>query len=261
MLNRKLLLILSLFLMVGMFSACKKSDGTARITVRMIDAPGDYEEVNVDIQDVQIKASEDNGNGGWVSLEGVKTGVYDLIELTGGLEAVLADAEIPAGRVSQIRLVLGDKNTVKIDGQTLALTTPSAQQSGLKINLNADIAEGVTYNVLLDFDAARSVVSAGASGKYNLKPVIKAIAEATSGSIKGLIDPKEAAPAIYAIQNSDTTSAYANDEGEFIIKGLDAGTYQVVFEPKTGYEGQTVDGVEVVLGEVKDMGTVTIKKK
>lgn len=260
MLNRKLLLILGLFLMVGMFSACKKGDGTARITVRMIDAPGDYEEVNIDIQDVQIKASDDNGNGGWVSLEGVKPGVYDLIELTGGLEAVLADAEIPAGRVSQIRLVLGDKNTVKIDGQTLALTTPSAQQSGLKIKLNADIAEGVTYSVLLDFDAARSVVATG-SGKYNLKPVIKAVAEATSGSIKGLIDPKEAAPAIYAIQNSDTTSAYANDNGEFIIKGLDAGTYKVVFEPKTGYEGQTVDGVEVVLGEVKDMGTITIKKK
>ncbi|WP_299464642.1 DUF4382 domain-containing protein [uncultured Microscilla sp.] len=261
MLNRRIPLILSLFLMVGMFSACKKSDGgTARITVRMIDAPGDYEEVNIDIQDVQIKASDDNGANGWTSLGGVKTGVYDLIKLTGGLEAVLADAEIPAGRVSQIRLVLGDKNTVKIDGNTLALTTPSAQQSGLKINLNADIAEGVTYSVLLDFDAARSVVATG-SGKYNLKPVIKAIAEATSGSIKGTIDPQEATPAVYAIKDSDSTSAYTNDNGEFIIKGLDAGIYKVVFEPKTGYEGHTVESVEVILGEVKDMGTITIKKK
>lgn len=256
-----MLLMLGALMMLSVFTACKKSsDGTARITVRMIDAPGDYEAVNIDIEDVQIKASDDNGSNGWVSLDGVKTGVYDLIELTGGLEAVLADAEIPAGRVSQIRLVLGSKNTVKIDGTTHNLTTPSAQQSGLKINLNADIAEGVTYSVLLDFDAARSIVVAGASGKYNLKPVIKAVAEATSGSIKGVIDPKEAAPAIYAIKDSDSTSAYTNDNGEFLIKGLDAGTYKVYFEPKTGYQSQTVESIEVVLGQVKDMGTITIVK-
>ncbi|OJJ22516.1 hypothetical protein BKI52_07495 [marine bacterium AO1-C] len=259
--NLSKLLVLLIFTSLVGFTACKKKeDGTARITVRLIDGPGDYEEVNIDIQDVQIKASDDNGENGWTSLDGVKTGVYDLLTLTGGLEAVLADAEIPAGRVSQIRLVLGSNNTLKVNGQTVDLTTPSAQQSGLKINLNTDLADGVTYSVLLDFDAARSIVATG-SGKYNLKPVIKAVAEATSGAIKGLVDPKEAAPAVHAIKDADTTSAYANDSGEFLIKGLDAGVYKVVFEPKTGYDTKTVDNVEVIVGEVKDMGTVAISKK
>src|SRR6185369_11083096 len=95
----------------------------------------------------------------------------------------------------------------------------------------------VTYKLLLDFDAARSIVTTG-SGKYNLKPIIRTIVEAESGAIKGIASPVAATPAIYAIVGADTLgTAFADPiTGKFLIKGLHEGTYKVTFAPKTGYQ-------------------------
>jgi len=188
-----------LSLMALMFGACSE-DNTARVEVRLTDDPGDFEELNIDIQEVQINGSD--GNSGWQSLD-IETGVYDILKLTNGLDTLLGSIELPAGKIQQIRLVLGDQNSVVIDGETHPISTPSAQQSGLKLNLHTDLVEGVTYRILLDFDAARSVVERG-NHTYSLKPVIRAIEEATSGAIKGSVTPVESKPVVYAIAGTDT---------------------------------------------------------
>ena len=172
-----------LALSIALFS-CSDSEENARLEIRLTDAPGDYEAVYVDIQGVEIHADEGNTSSGWKSLE-VQEGRYNLLEFTNGIDTLLATAVLPAGRISQIRLILGDDNAVKIDGQEIGLTTPSAQHSGLKLNVHAELTEGITYKILLDFDAARSIVKTG-SGAYNLKPVIRTVAEATSGLSKDM---------------------------------------------------------------------------
>lgn len=240
---------------------CGNDDpGTTKLQVALIDAPGDYEEVNIDIQDVQINYSEDDE--GWVSLSTVESGVYDILDLTNGVEAVLANVEVPSGRLNQIRLVLGTENTVVINDQTIDLTTPSAQQSGLKLNVNADLVEGVDYKLLLDFDAARSIVKAGNSGKYNLKPTIRVIAEAQSGSIKGQIDPSTVNAAIIAVLNGDSISTYSDEAGKFLLQGVLPGTYDVSVLPEetAGYLKKEIEGVEVVLGAQNDLGTITLEQ-
>ena len=60
-------------------------------------------------------------------------------------------------------------------GTETALTTPSGQQSGLKMNVDIDVAADKVADVVLDFDACKSVVKRGNSGQYNLKPVIAVI--------------------------------------------------------------------------------------
>lgn len=233
------------------------NERTSYLEVRLTDAPGDYQEVNIDVQDVQVNYGTDEG--GWKSLD-VNKGVYNILKLTNGLDTLLGQMELPVGRVSQVRLILGSNNTLKSDGQTTTLSTPGAQQSGLKLQVNADLEEGITYKLLLDFDAARSIVSAGASGKYNLKPVIRAIVEAESGAIKGVVSPTEASPAVYAIIGTDTLGTAFADQltGKFVIKGLSEGTYKVTFEPKTGYQPAAKENVAVTKGVVTDVGSTTI---
>ena len=233
----------------------------ARLVVRMIDSPGDFQEVNVDIQAIEVNVSE-NGNGsGWTELSNTNTGVYNLLELTNGLSVVLADVELPAGFISQIRLILGENNTLKMDDQVTDLTTPSSQQSGLKLQLNATLTAGITYEVLLDFDAARSVVRSGNSGKFILKPVIRAIAEAQDGAIKGVVLPVEATAAVFAIQGADTVaSSFADDTGVFLIRGLPGGNYTVGISPSFDYLETSVENVQVVLGEITDIGTVSLSQ-
>lgn len=248
------------FWCAAVFSSCSSNDSApATLMVKLTDAPGDYDAVNIDIQDVQVNADE-NSNSGWQSLN-IKKGVYNLLKLTNGLDTLLGQIQLPAGRVSQLRLVLGTNNTIKVSGTELPLNTPSAQQSGLKILINTDLKAGVTYEILLDFDAAKSIVSTG-SGAFNLKPVIRSVVEASSGAIKGTVDPAASTPAIYAITGSDTVATTFADtvSGKFLLKGVPAGTYTVSFEPKTGYVAKTQSNVAVTLGAITDMGTVQISQ-
>ncbi len=247
------------FLLLSVFwLACSENNQTAKLEVRLTDAPGDYEEVNIDVQSVEINNSD--GNSGWTTLD-VKSGVYNILELTNGLDTLLASAELPAGRISQIRLILGDNNSVKVNGEIKPLSTPSAQQSGLKLNLQAELTEGITYTITLDFDAARSIVNRG-NGTYSLKPVIRALEKASSGSIKGTVTPLEASPAVFAISGTDTVAtAYTDEAGKFMLRSIPAGSYTVSFNPKTGYVPQQKESVSVTLGNVTDLGTITIVKE
>jgi hypothetical protein len=228
----------------------------ARVEVRLTDAPGDYEEVNIDIQGVEINTQEDDN--GWKSLE-TKKGVYNILKLTNGLDTLLGSIELPPGKLSQIRLKLGTQNSIKMNGQTINLSTPSGQQSGLKLLVNETLVEGVTYKLLLDFDAARSIVRAGNSGKYNLKPVIRVVAEAESGAIKGTVSPLDASPAVYAISGTDTVATGFADQltGKFLLKGIAPGTYSVSLAPSSGYSTQNKEGVSVSIGAVTDLGIIT----
>jgi hypothetical protein len=112
--------------------------------------------------------------------------------------------------------------------------------------------------VLLDFDVARSIVKTGNSN-YILKPVIRAISEATSGAIKGSVDTPESTPAVYVLNGLDTVgSSFADSTGMFMIKGVPAGTYTVSFAPATGYSIASVENVNVTLGNVTNLGTLTV---
>ena len=152
---RKLIPILALAFTACLFYTCQKETSMgadrARLQVYLTDDPGAFDEVIIDIQDVKVHLSSDT-SGGWQSLSQVRTGTYDLLQLVDDKDTLLGGADLPSGRIEQIRLVLGPNNYVKVDGQTYELKTPSAQQSGLKLNVHQDIQAGVTYKLLLDFD-------------------------------------------------------------------------------------------------------------
>lgn len=254
---KKLMGLIPSVALVVVFISCDSDEKNARLQVWLTDAPGDYDEVNIDIQGVEIHSSESDNGKGWKSLD-VKSGVYNLLELTNGLDTLIGELVLPAGKVSQIRLILGDDNSLKVGGQVYDLGTPSAQQSGLKLQVHETLAEGITYKILLDFDVAKSIVATGA-GSYKLKPVIRTITEAESGAIKGIVSPVESTPAVYAINGIDTVATtFADENGKFLLRGVLPGTYKVTFAPASGFLPIEKADVAVQLGVVTDMGTVEI---
>ncbi len=240
------------------FSSCNK-DKNSRLTVYLTDAPANYDAVNIDIVRMEIKATTDQGENGWQELP-LNAGVYNLLDFTNGLDTILSTVELPAGKVSQLRLILGNNNTIVVSGTTLPLPleTPSAQQSGLKFNIHADLVEGVNYKLWIDFDAARSIVVTGAN-QYKLKPVLRTFTEATSGSIKGNAQPPAAQAILYAIAGSDSLSAIPDPvTGNYLIRGVPAGTWKVVADGNNGYQDQEVNNVSVTLGQVTTLDTITL---
>lgn len=241
------------------------ADGTSKVMVRLSDAPGDYKEVNVEVKDVLVKNNSNGDDQGWVSI-GKNPGVYNLLDLTGGVTALIADNTIASGHLGQIRLVLGDNNTVVLkDGTTHALKTPSAEQSGLKLQVNYTLMADRTYEFLLDFDVAHSiVVQAGASDSYNLHPVVRVSTKETSGSIKGTISPALAGYQVLAsVQvGTATVSAYANEVGVFQLDGVPVGTYEVTLTPEaaSGKAVTKVTGAVVVNATVTDLGNIILSE-
>ncbi|MCX2746136.1 DUF4382 domain-containing protein [Mangrovivirga sp. M17] len=248
---------LALLLLVSFVSCSDDEPATQLITVKLTDAPADYEEVNVDIREIYVNLGDEGDDSGWYELSGVNQGIYDLIELSNGIDTTLVTERIPAGDISQVRLVLGNENSVQIDGIEYALSTPSGQQSGVKINLNETFDEGIPYIIVLDFDAARSVVEAGSSGKYNLKPVIRATAEAAGGAIAGNIQPVEANSIVYAIMGEDTvTSTPSSESGDYLLPYLPAGNYTVGIEPNDAFESARIPDISVTEGNLTEVDTV-----
>ena len=242
--------------------------GKAQMNVSLTDAPGDYQEVNVDVQGMRIHytpSSNDtaSADGQWIDLP-VEPMRVNLLELTNGVDTLLTEAELDPGRYKELRLILGDDNTVMVDSTIQDLKVPSGQQSGYKIKFKTDLEAGDELDVVVDFDAGRSVHQAGNSGKYILKPVLKAFVEdgdeVEVGSIAGMVDPSEAAPNVYALMDEDTTATTQTDEdGNFLLQGLESGQYDISIEPTNDqYSDTTLTDITVNEDEQTDVGVVTL---
>lgn len=155
--------------MGGLFlSGCRKDDNNGNIMVRLTDAPAAYQQVNVEILKVRVHMS----NGSWTDLP-TNSGIYNLLALQNGVDTTIVNTtQLPAGNITQMRLLLGTHNTVMIDNVVHDLDVPSGTETGIKLVGNIAIPGNATINVLLDFDAAESVIDEG-SGAYHLKPVVK----------------------------------------------------------------------------------------
>lgn len=256
-----------LFVWVLVMAGCSdstepESGGIGSMRVSLIDAPGDYDAVNVEVIRVEVHRSDDGDEGdggGWHTID-VDTTYVDLLTLTGGNSAVLADSTLPSGHYTQIRLILGDGNNVVVDSVAFDLEVPSSANTGLKLNHPFNIDAGALYEVTLDFDADKSVHITGA-GQYKMKPVIRVIVNQTSGSLMGVVEPVEARAMIWTVAGDDTVTAYADTlSGAFRFGMLPQGDYDLNFSATMGtFRDSVVFDIPVTAGQTNDIGTMTLE--
>jgi hypothetical protein len=159
-----------------------------------------------------------------------------------------------------LRLKVTDGSNVVVDGDSFDLEIPSGYQSGIKLNHQFTIEEGRLYELTLDFDAEKSIIQKG-TGEYQLKPVIRVIARATTGEIEGITEPLEAYA--FAIVDDDTVTQGSTDtSGYFKLIGLAAGFYTINIVPDDVlYADTTFSDVEVVAGSTTDLGLIELRLK
>lgn len=212
------------------------SPATGTVRMSMIDAQCGYRNVFVNVRDVRIQRSPTAGDndGGWITIPvpgGPKK--VDLLALTNGTLLDLGGATVQAGTYEQLRLVLEDTgNEVVLDtGVVQPLKTPSAQQSGLKIKAPYTVAPNTTTDFLLDFDACKSIVVAGSSGQWILKPVVRLTPKFT-GAIEGFVGTGTLGTNTSVSAQLPTGEIYrtaiVDSTGKFVLPYLESGTYTVV---------------------------------
>jgi hypothetical protein len=240
---------------------CSKTTKTASegaIKVYLADSPAGFDEVNIVVSQVSVHVADEDTASGWTVISDT-TQTYDLLELRNGAMALFADHQLEPGHYTQIRLKVTDGCNVVVDGEPYDLNIPSGYQSGVKINHQFTIEEDVTYELLLDFDAEKSIIEKG-NGQYQMKPVIRAIPVATSGSISGTVSPNSVEA--FALANSDTAAhAHSDTSGYFKLIGLSEGSYSVLIVPDSAtHADSTFPDVAVVAGETTDLGSIELRE-
>ena len=209
--------------------------------VAITDAPAcGFDAVNVTVNKVRVHQSATAGDtdAGWTDITLSPARKINLLNLTNGALENLGQTPLTPGRYTQLRLVLDANagsaiaNSVVPSGTVneVSLDTPSAVQSGIKLVNQFDVAAGQRVDLVLDFDACKSVVKKG-NGGFALKPVVKVVPTVLNG-INGFVPPALLTQHVMvtAQQNGTIVAATAPNAttGEFYLARLVPGNYDVV---------------------------------
>lgn len=279
----KKLLIAGLFTMaMAAITGCSSEDDgansnkdTGTISIRLTDAPFPHNlvaEANVTVfkidarmkdgVDEEMPSEENDENSPYVVLMEEEIPV-NLLELTNGITAELAEAEVPVGEYDLVRVYVRGVNVVLTDGTVYDLKVPSGEQTGIKVFIDPGlrVVGGISSDLLLDFDVSQSFVpkgnfnaAEGISG-FNFKPVIKASNMSVAGTLTGKVETSVDGE-LTALEGAEV-SVFENDllsrttftdaSGGYSIMGLLEGTYEVEVNLE-GYEPAFLENVEIVAG-------------
>jgi len=187
--------------------------GTGTIDVYVTDAPPDRNitSVNLTISSLEVhltaaemeqeqeqsgsgnqtqeqEQEQEGGNGGvWTSINiSDNMSTFDLLKVK-GIEEFFGSSEVPAGRYTQIRLIVEEAKVAVDYGAPEEAIVPSNE---LKIVRSFNVEDGETITLVFDFDAEHSVTFAG-SGRIQVKPVVKLSIEQGEKSGKPQKDEEE----------------------------------------------------------------------
>lgn len=258
------------------------STGTMHLSITDAPACG-YEHVYLTVERVRVNksamAAYDDPTG-WSEVVLNPARRIDLLTLTNGVLEELGQTELPAGKYTQMRLVLA-KNLnsppfanalTPTGGAEVELTTPSAQQSGLKLDVNMVVAPGTVADFVIDFDACKSIVNSGNSGKYILKPVVAVIPVVRNAGMRvvGYVDPTIATASTNVSVQVNGVPVKATvpvpydplvvnaDAGKFELFPVPAGTYDLVVTA-AGHVTGVMTGVPVVSSAITTVNSTTTR--
>lgn len=251
------------------------------VKIRLSDNPVNFDAVNVDIQGVIVQVIPDSclhkyhddddhdGNddhdhdhpgrcSSWDTLN-IRPGVYNLLDLANGVDTILASGLTVSGKITKIRLLLGDNNSVVIDSVSYPLDLWNNLHD-VTIAVRGEDVDQISTSDLqfwLDFDAGRSIVRVH-DNHFVLRPFLRVWLPAHSASIKGFVLPDSAASVVSAVFNGDTLIAIPRrHDGFFKIRGITSTSADVFINAtQNNYQDTTITGVQLGAGKETDLGTI-----
>jgi len=241
--------LMGFLLAVVVAGCCSDGGGNTQpgtLGVSMTDAPAcGFDAVNVTVSKMRVHQSDNASENaaGWTDITLNPPRKINLLNLNDPTQPNLAldslgETPLAAGHYTQLRLVLVPNsggppfaNSVVLSGipGEIALDTPSGMQSGIKLIHQFTVGSWQRVDLLLDFDACKSIVQTG-NGTYKLKPVIKVIPFVLNG-IDGFVDKTLPNVSVSAQVNGEIVRATVPNTvtGEFFLAHLAApANYDVV---------------------------------
>ncbi len=253
------------------FTSCQKEDiqpapatptQAGDFKVKMTDAPGDYAALDVEITGVDAYLE----NSGWVSLSN-ETQQVSVLSLTNGVETLLAyNGSVEVGTYSKLRITFGEQNTLTLNGSSSAGGVSGSGSATVElmwdkpkeviIEIDEQVSANAGAEVLLDFQVVESIREQ--AQEYIIDPVITEIKDASTG-LKGEVQGTANA-AVILTDGTNEFSTYIDASGNFLIRGMDEGMYDLIVMPDKNDLGlpqdQRLESVIISKGEIKHIGTI-----
>ncbi|AWW30648.1 hypothetical protein DN752_11215 [Echinicola strongylocentroti] len=233
------------------------------VNVYLVDAPGDWDKVYLDIERVELFVESGNSAGTqeWIPLDYLPlSNIVNVSALVNDSKLILGRGELPLGKISQVKLVFGDGQYLVSEDQELSLQFANAEDEAYIHEVNYPLEGGMSYDLVLDIDLSRSIQAGNTNDVFLFDPVIRVFETGSSATIEGKVTPLDAYPYIYAIMGQDTLGTLTDSLGNFTFIGLEAGEYTVSFEPRAPYL-DSLTTVITKLDSTSQMETVLLQEQ
>lgn len=271
----------------------KVPEGKQKVSLMLTDDPGLFDKVNIDIRKVEVlvdtcattgRGDDDDDDDDWDDRDrcgwwedwrdrwhdkecytwdslGIRPGVYDMLQLRNGVDTSLANGYVPKGRILSIRITLGPDNSLVKDGVTYPLRSVNGQvKIVVRVRHNEwDEISPDNLQLYLDFDVQRSIIKVR-DGKFILKPFIHVWTVKQTGSVSGRLLPTDAQSIITVHNDLDSLYALPGRGGEWKVRGLKPGTYDIFVNAGNGYKDTTLTGIKVERAKDTRVPTITLTK-
>ena len=265
--------LLSIFFSILTLISCSDGGGgtasTGTVSLGLTDnSTEEFKAVYITVKNVEVHlGGNENSSSNWLTVDlpiDPDTGLpkerltVNLLELVNGVREDLGIATLETGHYTQIRLIIDNvpDDTINILSQDHPyanyaidpsdpanlhdLKVPSGFKTGVKIVSGFDVNSNQTTELVLDFDACRSVVQAGNSEQWLLKPTIKIAKIEDFSIINGTVTDNfdtEIEGALVSAQIFTGGTTETKDDDELIIQAAtitdSSGGYKLFVTPGT----------------------------
>jgi len=239
------------------------NENRALINVYLIDAPGDFDQVWLEIQGVEVFSQSGNSSSSqeWIPMDYIPlSNNVNVSSLIANSQLILGRTEVPLGNITQIKLIFGTNHFLVNDEVQIPLEFSSAEQLETIIDVNYNLEGAKSYDIFLDINLAKSIKTDPANTEnFIFDPVIRSFTTDAMAEITGRVSPVDAQPFIHAILGEDTVSTLTNSSGNFSFKGLQAGEYKIYIQPVETYK-DSLTNVTTKIDSLSEMETILLSK-